>query len=78
MISTPFGLYNFKLLPFGIKTAPFCFQNIISGMLGELFGIHRYMDDILVTDLNKIDFTRNLNGIFKCLFENGLRIKGIN
>ena len=33
------------------------------------------MNDILVTGLNKIDFTRNLNNLFKCLFENGVRIK---
>ena len=44
--NTPFGRYRFTRMPFGIKSAPKVFQNIMSQMVIE--GAESIIDDILV------------------------------
>ena len=46
--NTPFGRYCFKRLPFGIKSAPEIFQQVMSGIFDDLEGVEVVMDDILV------------------------------
>ena len=45
---TPFGLFEFNVMPFGLKTAPATFQRMMDVLLGDLEGITIYLDDILV------------------------------
>lgn len=47
---TPFGLYEFKVLPFGISNGPAAFQATMSSIFGGLIGngVLVYLDDILV------------------------------
>ncbi|GKT32171.1 hypothetical protein ADUPG1_006378 [Aduncisulcus paluster] len=47
---TPFGLYEWLRLPFGLKIAPAYFQRIMTDMLGDLRsqGVVVYLDDILI------------------------------
>ena len=47
-ISTPFGLYQYTVLPFGLKTAPSIFQALIEKILGPLPGVAVYIDDIVI------------------------------
>ena len=48
--STPFGLYNFKRMPFGIANAPAAFQRIMANLsMKELMQrVICYLDDILI------------------------------
>ena len=46
--NTPFGRYRFTRMPFGIKSAPEVFQNIMSQMVEDIEGAESIIDDILV------------------------------
>lgn len=48
VMSTPFGMFAYNKLPFGIKTAPAIFQRFISQVLQGIQGTIAYMDDILI------------------------------
>lgn len=47
-INTHLGLFSFCRLPFGVKTAPAIFQEVIDKILNGLIGVTSYFDDILV------------------------------
>ena len=47
-IVTPFGTYKYKVMPFGIKTAPPAFQRIIEKIVRNSERTMAYLDDILV------------------------------
>lgn len=44
------GLYEFQVLPFGLKTAPATFTRLMDTVVGDLFwrGVCVYLDDVLV------------------------------
>jgi hypothetical protein len=47
---TPQGLFEFNVLPFGMKTSPALFQRAMDGIFGNLYGkgVYVYFDDIVV------------------------------
>ena len=45
----PWGKYQYRRLPMGIKTSPDIFQRIMNDLLGDIPNIQVYLDDILVT-----------------------------
>lgn len=47
-INTHKGLFAFRRLPFGVKTAPGIFQEVIDKILNGLTGVVSYFDDILI------------------------------
>lgn len=47
-INTPFGLYSFKCLPFGLSVSPGIFQETIDHVIQGLTGVVAYQDDLLV------------------------------
>ena len=46
---TPFGLYEYTIMPFGMCNAPSTFQRIVNLIIQGLEGIYAYLDDIVVT-----------------------------
>ena len=44
----PNGLYQYKVMPFGMKIAPATFQRLINGVLSGLDGCEAYIDDAVV------------------------------
>ena len=47
-IITPFGLFEFLRMPFGLKNSAQIFQRLMDGMLRGLSSVFVYLDDILV------------------------------
>ncbi|RUS70636.1 hypothetical protein EGW08_021603 [Elysia chlorotica] len=77
-IITPFGLYEYLKMPFGLKNAAQAFQRLMDGILQNLRCCFVYLDDILVASSSpqehEADLRRPLaaNGLVintqKCLF----------
>ncbi|XP_064619437.1 uncharacterized protein K02A2.6-like [Lineus longissimus] len=47
-INTHQGLYRYRKLPFGIKSAPSIFQSVMDRILGNQKGVASILDDILI------------------------------
>ena len=60
-------------LPFGIKSTPGYFQEIMEQLTQNLRGVAVYFDDILVSGDNAKDHLMNLRALFKRLEVKGLR-----
>ena len=69
------GVLLQKRLPFGIKSAPGYFQEIMEQLTRDLRGVAVYFDDILVSGDSAEDHLKNLRALFKRLEEKGLRCK---
>jgi len=46
--ATPDGLYQYCVMPFGMKNAPATFQRMINGVIAGLEGCEAYIDDVVV------------------------------
>lgn len=46
--ATPWGRYSYRVLPFGLSSAPELFQQIMSDLLSDLDQVEVSMDDILI------------------------------
>ena len=64
MINTPFGLFRYNFLPFGLNVAPAIFQECINGILDGLNGIEVYQDDIFVHGVSRHDNNKRLLQLF--------------
>ncbi len=53
--ATPRGLYQYRVLPFGLANSPAVFNRRIRQVLGDLNGIEVFVDDVLIhsTDLEE-------------------------
>ena len=63
--NTPFGIYSWKRLPFGLKSSPEVFQKHLIHALEGLDGVFVCADDILVTGKDEASHNKN----FKLLME---------
>lgn len=71
-IITPFGLYEFLRMPFGLKNAAQAFQRLMDGVLHELECCFVYLDDVLVSSTSPEQHERDLRSLFTLLTTNGL------
>ena len=72
--TTPSGLYEFKVMPFGLCNAPATFQRlmdmVLAGMQWESCLV--YLDDVIIVGKTFQDHLRNLKEVFQRLREQGL------
>lgn len=73
-LNTTKGLFQVKRLPFGISSAPACFQRLMETILGGLEGIIVYLDDILITGRSIEEHWQRVQEVLKRFEEVGLRI----
>ena len=73
-IATPFGLWEFLRMPFGLKNAAQTFQRLMDGIFQQLPFVFVYLDDILVTSKSKTQHLTHLEQVFQLLANNGLVI----
>ena len=45
---TPDGLYQYKVMPFGMKNAPATFQLLINNVIADVPGCEVYIDDMTI------------------------------
>ena len=46
--ATPDGLFQYKVMPFGMKNAPATFQRLINNLIRDLPKCEGYIDDIII------------------------------
>lgn len=70
------GLYQFRVMPFDLSTAPGIFQEVANRVLEDCrdFAI-AYLDDILILSKTKSDHLRHIESIFGKLREHNLKLK---
>ncbi|GBN33744.1 Transposon Ty3-G Gag-Pol polyprotein [Araneus ventricosus] len=73
-IITPFGLFEFPYLNFGLCSAAQTFQRFINEVLYGFDFCFAYIDDILVFSKDKTEHTQHLEQIFKRFVEFGITI----
>ena len=75
--TTPFGLYKYVRMPFGLCNAPGTFQRLMQICLGDQFfsSVLCYLDDILVYSSTFEEQLERLDRVFDRLREHGLKIK---
>ncbi|KAK6761919.1 hypothetical protein RB195_022856 [Necator americanus] len=74
-INTQRGLYRYNRLPFGVKSAPGIFQQIMDSMICGLEGVAAYLDDVIVTGRTQQEHRHNLEALFGRIQEYGLRVR---
>ena len=71
-VITPFGLWEFLCMPFGLKSAAQVFQRSMDGILPNISFVFVYLDSTLVARKNLKDHHSHLRQVFQLLSTNGL------
>ena len=71
------GLYEFKVMPFGLCNAPATFQRLMDLVLAGLQWSHClvYIDDVIILGRDYDDHLQNLQVVFERLLQAGLKLK---
>jgi hypothetical protein len=73
-IITPFGLFEYLFIPFGLSNAAQTFQRMMNRTTHGLEGVFAYMDDSRVGSPDRQAHLHHLEAFFKALAANGLAI----
>ena len=71
-VVTPFGLFEFLRMPFGLKNAAQAFQRLMDGILRGVPFAFVYLDDILVASPTEASHADHLRQVLRLLSDNGL------
>ncbi len=71
-VITPFGLFKFLRMPFGLKGAAQTFQRLMDSVLRDMSFLFVYLDDILVASTSMEEHLTHLRQLFERLSEHGL------
>lgn len=73
-VCTPFGLFEFMYMPFGLKNAGSTFQRFIDTLLVNVDNVFAYIDDILVASENLEEHVFDVKTGLSILVRHNLRI----
>ena len=73
-ITTPFGLYEFTRMPFGLRNAAQTFQRFINEVLHGLPFVYVYIDDLLVASATQEEHLEHLRLVLERLQDHGILI----
>ena len=73
---THYGLFEYKIIPFGLANAPTTFQNIMNEIFRDMIdlGVITYLDDILIYSESEQDHVALVKRVLECLQEHKLAI----
>lgn len=72
--NTPFGLYRYLRLPFGISSAPEVYHKTVHEMFEIIPNVFTSMDDIIVWGETKEEHDRSLHQVFEVAAKNNLKL----
>ena len=73
-VITPFGLFEYLVMTYGLRNAGQTFQRYVHQALGDLDFVFSYIDDILIASLNEEEHERHLRVVFERLQQYSMRI----
>ncbi len=73
-IITPFGLFQFNFMPFGLKNAAQTFQRLMDTLFRSFPFLFVYLDDLLIFSPSRQQHLLHLQQVFDVLAANGLRV----
>ena len=62
--ATPNGLYQYKVMPFGMKNSPATFQRLVNNVICGLDGCDAYIDDIIIYSDSWSDHLQRIRKFF--------------
>jgi hypothetical protein len=73
---TPFGMYCYITMPFGLRNAGATYQRCMNHVFGEHIGrtVEAYVNDIVVKTRKASDLLSDLETTFKCLKPKGVKL----
>ena len=71
---TPSGLYQYKVMPFGMKNAPTTFQRMVNKLVLDIDGCEGYIDDVVIFSDDWSDHIRQIKRFFQIMREAKLTI----
>ena len=73
-ITTPFGLFEFVQMPFGLRNAAQSFQRFMDQVLRGLPFAYAYIDDVLIASSSPEEHLKHLRTVFERLATHGIII----
>ena len=73
-IITPFGLFEFLFMPFGLANAAQTFKRLMDSLFRSFPFVFVYLDDLLIFSKSRSEHLVHLEQILSILAENGLHI----
>lgn len=74
VINTPFGLFQYNRLCFGLASSPAQFQRLMDTLIAGLPGVAAYLDDLIITGATEKEHWENIERLIEKLSEYGLRV----
>jgi hypothetical protein len=73
---TPFGMYCYVTMPFGLRNAGATYQRCMNHVFGEHIGrmVEAYVNDIVVKTRKASDLLSDLEVTFRCLKAKGVKL----
>ena len=73
-VVTPFGLFEFLKMPFGLRNAAQTFQRFMDSIFRDMPYVFVYLDDILISSKSNEEHYEHLESVFKRLVDHNLHI----
>lgn len=73
-ITTPFGMFEFKFMSFGLRNAAQTFQRFIDEILRGLDFVFPYIDDLLISSRSEQEHLEHLKIVFERLRNHGVLV----
>ncbi|GFV20563.1 retrovirus-related Pol polyprotein from transposon 17.6 [Trichonephila clavipes] len=73
-VTTPFGLFEYTAMPFGLRNSGQTFQRHMYQVLAHLEFCIPYFDDLLIASSSEDEHLNHLHQIFSCLKDYGLNL----
>ena len=73
-VTTPFGLFEFTRMPFGLRNAAQTFQRLMDEIFNNLDFVFVYIDDILIASPNHETHREHVTTVFNLLNQAGLQV----
>ncbi|CAH8652284.1 unnamed protein product [Schistosoma intercalatum] len=73
-INTPFGLFKYNFLPFGLSCSPAIFQEVMNKVVSDLESVEVYQDDLIVHGSDKVVHDERRIALLRRLIEKNITV----